>query len=46
VTREERQPGAFSAIALDGIGELVVVQGPEMGLAVETDDNLHAKEQP
>jgi hypothetical protein len=40
VTTEQRQVGAFRAIDVSGVGEVVVTQGDADSLTVETDDNL------
>lgn len=42
VTTETREVGAFSAIAVSGVGEVVITQGDADGLTVTTDDNLQA----
>lgn len=41
VTAEERGVAPFTAIDVSGIGELVITQGGDEALTVETDDNLH-----
>ncbi|PDW01339.1 head GIN domain-containing protein [Candidatus Chloroploca asiatica] len=42
VTTETREVGAFTAIDVAGVGEVVITQGDTDGLTVETDDNLQA----
>lgn len=42
VTTETREVGAFSAIDVSGVGEVVITQGDADGLTVTTDDNLQA----
>lgn len=42
VTTEQRQVGAFNAIDVSGVGEVVITQGTADTLAVETDDNVQA----
>jgi hypothetical protein len=40
VTTETREVGAFTAIDVSGVGEVVIAQGDTDSLTVETDDNL------
>ncbi|MEI7646107.1 MAG: head GIN domain-containing protein [Chloroflexales bacterium] len=40
VTTETREVGAFTAIDVSGVGEVVITQGDTDRLTVETDDNL------
>lgn len=42
VTTETRQVGAFTAIDVSGVGEVVITQGDVDSLTVKTDDNLQA----
>ncbi|MBX0330545.1 DUF2807 domain-containing protein [Oscillochloris sp. ZM17-4] len=42
VTTETREVGAFTAIDISGVGEVVITQGDADSLMVETDDNLQA----
>lgn len=42
VTVETREVGAFTAIDVSGVGEVVITQGDVDSLTVETDDNLQA----
>jgi hypothetical protein len=42
VTTETREVGAFNAIDVSGVGEVVITQGDADGLTVTTDDNLQA----
>lgn len=42
VTTETHEVGAFTAINVSGVGEVVITQGTADGLTVETDDNLQA----
>lgn len=42
VTTEPREVGAFTAIDISGVGEVVITQGDTDSLTVETDDNLQA----
>jgi hypothetical protein len=40
VTRAERAVSGFTAIALEGSGEVVITQGASEGLTIEAEDNL------
>jgi len=40
VTTEQREVGAFTAIDIAGVGEIVITQGDAERLTVETDDNI------
>ncbi|HEX2908674.1 MAG TPA: head GIN domain-containing protein [Phototrophicaceae bacterium] len=40
IITETRQIGNFNTLALEGIGDLTIVQGTEQGLTIETDDNI------
>ncbi len=40
VTTEQREVSAFTAIAVSGVGEVIITQGDTAQLTVETDDNL------
>jgi acyl carrier protein len=40
VVTEERDVSGFDSIALSGFGEVIITQGDEESLTVETDDNL------
>jgi hypothetical protein len=42
VTTETREVGAFTAIDVSGVGEVLITQGDVDSLTVETDDNLQA----
>ncbi|NTV62649.1 MAG: hypothetical protein HGA65_03805, partial [Oscillochloris sp.] len=42
ITTEAREVGAFTAIDISGVGEVVITQGDADSLMVETDDNLQA----
>ena len=42
VTTETREVGAFTAIDVSGVGEVIITQGGSDRLTVETDDNLQA----
>jgi hypothetical protein len=40
VVTEEREVSGFDSVALSGIGRVIVTQGDEESLTIETDDNL------
>ncbi len=40
VVSEERQVSGFDGVALSGIGRVIITQGDEEALTIETDDNL------
>jgi hypothetical protein len=40
VVTEERQVSGFDSVALSGVGRVIVTQGDEEALTIETDDNL------
>jgi hypothetical protein len=40
VVTEERQVSGFDSVALSGVGEVIITQGDEESLTIETDDNL------
>jgi len=40
VVTEERQVSGFDSVALSGVGRVVITQGDEEALTIETDDNL------
>jgi hypothetical protein len=40
VVTEERQVSGFDSVALSGVGEVIITQGDQESLTIETDDNL------
>ena len=40
VVTEEREVSGFEGVALSGVGQVIITQGDEESLSIETDDNL------
>ena len=40
VVTEEREVSGFEGVALSGVGQVIITQGDEESLTIETDDNL------
>ncbi len=40
VVTEEREVSGFESVALSGVGQVIITQGDEESLTIETDDNL------
>jgi hypothetical protein len=40
VVTQERQVSGFDSVALSGVGQVIITQGDEEALTIETDDNL------